>query len=61
MPTNTRTPSPGPVACSETGECLTAPTGVYRVENGEFILLDVILPETDDSMSEEIGMIPGGG
>ena len=43
----------GPVACSETGECLTAPTGVYRVENGEFILLDVILPETDDSMSEE--------
>ena len=43
----------GPVACSETGECLTAPTGIYRVENGEFILLDVILPETDDSMSEE--------
>ena len=44
-PTKTRTPSPDPIACSETGECLTAPTGVFRVENGEFVLLDVILPE----------------
>ena len=43
----------GPVACGETGECLSAATGVFRVENGEFILLDVILPESGDSMSEE--------
>lgn len=43
----------GPVACGETGECLSAATGVFRVEDGEFILLDVILPESGDSMAEE--------
>lgn len=43
----------GPVACGETGECLAAPTGVFQVAGGEFVLLDVILPEKDASMSEE--------
>ena len=43
----------GPVACSETGECLSAPTGVYRIEDSAFVLLDVILPESDASLAEE--------
>lgn len=35
----------GPIACGETGECLKAPTGVYRVADGAFALQDVILVE----------------
>jgi len=42
----------GPIACDASGECLTAATGVYRVEDGAFVLLDVILPEADETLPQ---------
>ena len=54
-------PSPDPSLAARPVNASTAPTGVYRVENGEFILLDVILPETGRFDVRRIGINLGGG
>lgn len=38
----------GPITCDENGECLLMPTAVLQIQEGEFVLLDVTLPEGEE-------------
>ena len=43
----------GPISCDENGECLTMPTAVLQIRNGDFVLLDLTLPESPETVAEE--------
>lgn len=43
----------GPISCDESGECLTMPTAVLQIQEGQFVLLEVTLPESPAAEEEK--------
>ena len=37
----------GAISCDEQGDCLLMPTAVLQIQDGEFVLLDVTLPDEE--------------
>ena len=51
--TSDYTGASGPIDCDENGECLTMPTAVLQIQEGEYVLLDVTLPESPETVTEK--------
>ena len=43
----------GTIHCDENGECLTMPTAILQIQEGEYVLLDVTLPESLETEEEK--------